>query len=240
MTGALALASSIALGWSGSRDLKTIGHVRLEYQRVFQASVSVFGVVAIGFYVFRGTLIQSDLPQGYILIMLPFGLVALLLSRVMRRKRLNHRGDTSHCASQTRVIGNRKHRRRFVAGVVSSSRSPLTDGWRTCRKGCASPCYVPKGRRDRWRSNPEFTRSRGPGGSRLWRGKLVATTSLTILRPSMVRRLSWDLENADAEPSLVPPLTTIAGPRVKIRPIAGPSLIDVNRPRYRSANRILR
>ena len=56
MTGALALAWSIALGWSGSRDLKTIGHVRLECQRVFQASVSVFGVVAIGFYVFRGTL----------------------------------------------------------------------------------------------------------------------------------------------------------------------------------------
>jgi hypothetical protein len=71
----LALGWLVALSWSGSRDVKIVGHGPVEYKRIIQASLSLFGLVAIGSYLF-----QLDLPRSYLLIMLPAGLAALLAS----------------------------------------------------------------------------------------------------------------------------------------------------------------
>jgi len=72
-TAGLAIAWLAALNWSGSRDGTVIGHGPTEYKRVIQASLSLFGLVAIGSYLF-----QLDLPRSYLIIMLPAGLFSLL------------------------------------------------------------------------------------------------------------------------------------------------------------------
>jgi exopolysaccharide biosynthesis polyprenyl glycosylphosphotransferase len=68
----------------------------------------------------------------------------------------------------------------------------------------------------------------------------VAVTATAAFGPSAVRRLSWELENTDAELILAPALTNIAGPRIHTQPVAGLPLIHVARPTYRGANRILK
>jgi exopolysaccharide biosynthesis polyprenyl glycosylphosphotransferase len=68
----------------------------------------------------------------------------------------------------------------------------------------------------------------------------VAVTATASFGPSAVRKLSWDLENTDAELILAPALTNIAGPRIHTQPVAGLPLIHVARPTYRGANRILK
>ena len=68
----------------------------------------------------------------------------------------------------------------------------------------------------------------------------VAVTSTAAFGPSAVRRLSWQLEDTDAELILAPALTNIAGPRIHTQPVAGLPLIHVDRPTYRGANRILK
>ena len=68
----------------------------------------------------------------------------------------------------------------------------------------------------------------------------VAVTSTASFGPSAVRKLSWELEDTDAELILAPALTNIAGPRVHTQPVAGLPLIHVDRPTYRGANRILK
>jgi exopolysaccharide biosynthesis polyprenyl glycosylphosphotransferase len=68
----------------------------------------------------------------------------------------------------------------------------------------------------------------------------VAVTSTTAFGPSAVRRLSWELEDTDAELILAPALTNIAGPRIHTQPVAGLPLIHVDRPTYRGANKILK
>ena len=55
-----------------------------------------------------------------------------------------------------------------------------------------------------------------------------------------MRKLSWELEDTNAELILAPALTNIAGPRVHTHPVAGLPLIHVDRPTYRGANQILK
>jgi exopolysaccharide biosynthesis polyprenyl glycosylphosphotransferase len=68
----------------------------------------------------------------------------------------------------------------------------------------------------------------------------VAITATASFGPSAVRKLSWELEDTDAELILAPALTNIAGPRIHTQPVAGLPLIHVDRPTYRGANRILK
>ncbi len=68
----------------------------------------------------------------------------------------------------------------------------------------------------------------------------VAVTATASFGPSAVRKLSWELEDTDAELILAPALTNIAGPRIHTQPVAGLPLIHVDRPTYRGANRILK
>ena len=55
-----------------------------------------------------------------------------------------------------------------------------------------------------------------------------------------MRKLSWELEDTDADLVLAPALTNIAGPRIHTQPVAGLPLIHVDRPTYRGANRLLK
>jgi exopolysaccharide biosynthesis polyprenyl glycosylphosphotransferase len=68
----------------------------------------------------------------------------------------------------------------------------------------------------------------------------VAVTSSTSFGPNAVRRLSWELEDTDAELILAPALTNIAGPRIHTQPVAGLPMIHVDRPTYRGANKSLK
>jgi exopolysaccharide biosynthesis polyprenyl glycosylphosphotransferase len=68
----------------------------------------------------------------------------------------------------------------------------------------------------------------------------VAVTATAAFGPSAVRKLSWELEDTDADLVLAPALTNIAGPRIHTQPVAGLPLIHVDRPTYRGANRLLK
>ncbi|MDQ2848163.1 MAG: exopolysaccharide biosynthesis polyprenyl glycosylphosphotransferase, partial [Actinomycetota bacterium] len=68
----------------------------------------------------------------------------------------------------------------------------------------------------------------------------VAVTASATIGPSVVRRLSWQLEDTHAGLVLAPALTDIAGPRIHTQPVNGLPLIHVDKPTYRGANRLLK
>jgi exopolysaccharide biosynthesis polyprenyl glycosylphosphotransferase len=55
-----------------------------------------------------------------------------------------------------------------------------------------------------------------------------------------LRRLGWDLEKTRAELLLAPAVTEIAGPRVRIRPVCGMSLLQMERPELRGLRRMVK
>ena len=233
-TVALALTWLVALSWSGSRDVRVVGHGPVEYKRVIQASLSVFGLVAIGSYLFR-----AELPRSYLVIMLPAGLFGLLVSRYLWRRWLHHRRDSGRYMSQVLAVGDRHtvtellrdlkrapHAGYRVVGVCVGD-GPLLPG---VRRAAEMIDGVPiLGSLDQVAA---VARSCG--------ADTVAVTSSTAFGPSAVRRLSWELEDSDADLILAPALTNIAGPRIHTQPVAGLPLIHVDRPTYRGANRILK
>ena len=222
-----------ALTWTGSRDVKVVGHGPVEYKRVIQASLGLFGLVAIGSY-----LLQLDLPRSYLLIMLPAGLIALLASRYIWRRWLHRRRDDGRYMSHVLAVGDRHTVTELVRDLKRAPRA----GYRV-----VGVCLAPEMRR----TDPEMpTVIEGVpvlGGlddvaeiARSCDADTVAVTSSAAFGPSRVRKLSWELEDTSAELILAPALTNVAGPRVHTQPVAGLPLIHVDRPTYRGANRILK
>jgi exopolysaccharide biosynthesis polyprenyl glycosylphosphotransferase len=224
----------VALAVSGSRDPKAVGHGPVEYKRVIQASLSVFGLVAIGSYLF-----QLDLPRSYLVIMLPAGLAALLVSRYLWRRWLHHRRDDGRYMAHVLAVGDRH----TVVELLQDLKRAPRAGYRV-----VGVCVGEDPRHPEKNKTPGFVDGVPILGSldqvaevaRTCGADTVAVTSTTAFGPSAVRRLSWQLEDTDAELILAPALTNIAGPRIHTQPVAGLPLIHVDRPTYRGANKILK
>lgn len=68
----------------------------------------------------------------------------------------------------------------------------------------------------------------------------VAVLPSPELEGSTLRKLGWDLESTEAELLLAPAVTEVAGPRVRIRPVAGLPLMHVERPEFSGARRMVK
>ena len=234
LSAAFAIAWMVVLSWSGSRDGKVTGHGHIEYKRVIQASLSLFGLVAIVSF-----MLQLDLPRSYWVIMLPVGLAALLVSRYLWRRWLHRQRDAGSYMSNVIAVGDRHTVTELLQDLDRAPRA----GYRVVGV-CIAPDAVSSGTDltdDMVGGVPVLGSLKEVAAVAISSGAdAVAVTSSTAFGPSAVRRLSWELEDTDAELILAPALTNIAGPRVHTQPVAGLPLIHVDRPTYRGANRILK
>jgi exopolysaccharide biosynthesis polyprenyl glycosylphosphotransferase len=232
VTMALLVIWLLALTWYGTRDWRTVGFGPAEYRRIIQATFTVFGVVAIASYLYK-----LELPRSYLLVMMPLGLGALLGARYVWRRWLHRQRDTGEYLSLVLAVGDVV----TVTELLNDLRRAPRAGYRVigvCVSGGMGSAEDPLlkiaevpvlGGLDKV---AEIVRTSG--------ADTVAVTATAAFGPSAVRRLSWELENTDAELILAPALTNIAGPRIHTQPVAGLPLIHVARPTYRGANRILK
>lgn len=220
----------LALDWSGSRDGTVTGHGPTEYKRVIQASLSVFGLAAIGSFLF-----DLDMPRSYVIMMLPAGLVMLLASRYVWRRWLYRRRDNGAMMATVVAVGDRHAVGELIADLARSPRA----GYRVVG-ACVSPDPAAADAAS-FAGVPVlgFPADVAAVATRMG-ADAVAVTASAAFGPSAVRRLSWDLEGTDTELILAPALTNIAGPRVHTQPVAGLPLIHVDHPTYRGANRIVK
>jgi exopolysaccharide biosynthesis polyprenyl glycosylphosphotransferase len=221
----------LALDWSGSRDGTVIGHGPTEYKRVIQASLSVFGLAAIGSFLFN-----LDMPRSYVILMLPAGLVALLATRYIWRRWLFRRRDEGLMMSEVIAVGDRHTVGELLSDLARAPRA----GYRVIGV-CVNP--DPTAGQDRTELDGITVLGAPADVARIatdLHADAVAVTASAAFSPSAVRRLSWDLEGTDTQLILAPALTNIAGPRVHTQPVAGLPLIHVDRPTYRGANRIFK
>jgi len=235
LTAVLLVAWMVVLTWSGSHDPKTIGYGAAEYKHVIHATLIVFGAVAIVSYLF-----QLELPRSYLVIMMPAGLGAILLDRFIWRRWLHGQRDVGQFMSQVLAVGNIH----TVTELLRDLRLAPRAGYKVIGV-CVSQ---------------DVNGVDHDGGAlisidgvpvlgdltcvakvaRQSRADTVAITATAAFGPSAVRRLSWELEETDAELVLAPALTNIAGPRIHTQPVAGLPLIHVDRPTYRGANQLLK
>lgn len=191
-----------------------------EYTRILEASLVLFGGVAIGSYMF-----QVQLSRRYFLLMLPIGLFGLFIWRWIARKILiARRGRGDYC------------RNALIVGSSQSASAMLAELRRRPEMGvhfvgaCLSDTASPK----------TLARMRVPivGGvgnvievmGDLQCDALVITAS-PELTPQAIRRISWAVDPS-TQVILAPSIVDVAGPRMHLRPVNGLSLVEVEMPRF--------
>lgn len=209
-----------ALALYDTRGDRVIGVGSTEYRLVADASVRVFGFLAIVAF-----LLHVDLARGYILIAFPVGIVALLASRwiwrqwlVAERKRGNYSARVLLVGSTSSVIHLARELARTPEAGYRVVGAAVSAGTRGQIAGSVVQSF---------------------GGFDDLAEALIATgadtviiTSADDLPPERIRQLSWSLEPGRQHLVVAPGLTDIGGPRIHTRPVQGLPLIHVETPTY--------
>ena len=216
---ALALGWFITLGIGESRDPKVFGIGPVEYKRVVGLTFFTFGLYAIIAFSLR-----AQVGRGYLLIALPVGLVLLLLSRWLWRKRLHRQ--------------RRRHRNIYRALVVGEREKSAHVARQIARNRHAG--FGLLGAVTELGSNQELLPGLPVVASyddlleavdRLKVDTLIMTSPDSIA-PERMRRIGWELEARNVDLIVTVALTDIAGPRIHTTPISGLPLIHVEHPKF--------
>jgi len=215
------LSWMLMLGIFGTRGYRVLGTGPQEYRQVADATVRLFGLVAIVAF-----LLQIDFARGYILIAFPLGLGVLVFSRWIWRIWLGAKRADGLYSSRVLLVGSRvstshlagELARNPAAGyLVVGACVPNTVGTDPL-PGLDIPVF------DDVDNVQEAMTAVG--------ADTVVVASSGELSPQQMRELSWRLEPGRQHLVVAPSLTDIGGPRIHTRPVAGLPLIHVEVPRY--------
>jgi exopolysaccharide biosynthesis polyprenyl glycosylphosphotransferase len=229
----IVVSASVAAAWVAAlsiyrtRALQIVGDGLEEYRRVWTATLSLFGVIAVVSTIFR-----LDIARGYLAIALPLGLVVLSMNRWLGRKFLARRRSLGGCMRSVLAVGRMDSIQTLAQSLV---RSPY-DGYQLV--GVCAP-GLPKDRM--------HVPMIGDVSAYPYDGDIAAavtrsgadTVVLTSghLDPDEIRALSWQLESMDVELMVSPGMVDVAGPRLTMRRVGGLPLLHVDKPQYDGAKR---
>lgn len=210
-----------ALDLFDTRSVRVLGVGTQEYRAIADATIRLFGIVAIVAF-----LLQLDLARGYLLIAFPLGLVVLLFSRWMWRQWLIVKRREGSYASRVLLVGSVESATTIAREL---SRAPEA-GYRVL--GACVPTDAIGG------TLPGLSVPTSGGVERALEvmrdlgADTIVITSSDELAPERVRQLSWGLIPGVEHLVVAPSLTDIGGPRIHTRPVAGLPLIHVETPRF--------
>ncbi len=228
MLGVLWLAS---LSLYRTRGPRMVGEGAEEYRRLADASLRLFGLVAIVALVFR-----MDFARGYLFLAFPAGVLLLFGSRWLQRKWLmRRRAEGGYCA-RVLVVGGR----RSVASVARSFARDSAGGYTVV--GCCVPGFT---------GQPGETFTIDGAAVPMWGDEsaviaalqacgadTVAVAATDQLGHEGMRELAWDLHSLDVDMVVAPGVVDVAGPRLTMRPVAGLPLLHVEEPQFLGASKV--
>jgi exopolysaccharide biosynthesis polyprenyl glycosylphosphotransferase len=222
----LAMIWMLMLDIFATRDHKVIGSGTLEYKRVTDATIRLFGLFAIVSFLFR-----IDLARGYFLTALPAGVLLLLFSRWQWRQWLRRRQAKGTYISRSLLMGERQKSAHVAATIQRTAGTGLH----------LAGAIIDHGRVDKRPVNGipvigdysdllEVVDELGI--------ETVILTGADEINPTDMRRVGWELEARSVELIVAPALTDVAGPRIHSRPVAGMPLIHVSYPAFEGVKRL--
>ncbi|MEV1130047.1 sugar transferase [Agromyces sp. NPDC049794] len=222
----LVLAWMLSLEFFATRDHKIIGTGSLEYKRIADATVRVFGAFAI-----LAFLLQSQVGRGYLLIALPVGLILLLVSRWAWRQWLN---------------GKRAQGQYLYRAVLMGDRAKSQHVAQQMRRDGASGIHIVGAITEHGTTSQDlFSGIPVIGGYAEVLDAIdsadvdtVILTGADTIDPQDMRQLGWDLEARSMSLIVAPALTDVAGPRIHARPVAGLPLIHVEYPSFEGRKQV--
>nr|WP_241993006.1 sugar transferase [Cryobacterium frigoriphilum] len=211
----------LALGAYGSRGYRVVGTGFQEYRLVADATIRLFGLVALVAFLFK-----IDFARGYILIAFPLGLLVLAASRWMWRQWLNVQRLNERFSSRVILVGSLES----VSHLQQELARQPEAGYLV-----VAVC-VPNGSEQGLLGDTNIPISVDLDSLQIAMDESAADTVIVTssdeLPPQRIRELSWSLEPGRQHLVMAPSLTDIGGPRIHTRPVSGLPLIHVETPRY--------
>jgi exopolysaccharide biosynthesis polyprenyl glycosylphosphotransferase len=189
-----------------------------EFRRVFFAAALLLAALGTVSWALR-----LEVARGFVVVALPLATALTLIHRQAQRVWLRHERTRGRLLQTTLLVGPAT----AVAALHQQlSRQPQY-GYRVI--GCCLPDLGV--RRQEFDGIPVLG---GPGDVveivRCYEVDTVAVLPSAELEGAALRRLGWQLESTRADLLLAPALSDIAGPRVRVRPVCGLSLLQADRP----------
>ena len=210
-----------ALSLIDSRSERVIGTGTAEYVRVANASITLFGFIAITAF-----LLKVEVARGYLLISLPAGILVLVFSRWMWRQWLIAHRSMNEYSARVLLVGSPES----VTQIARELERTPSAGY-----AVVGACTTSNGRALTLRNGmlPVLGGIDDVEAALATTGAdTVAVTSTDELPPDKVKQISWRLEAGKQHLVLAPSIVDIAGPRLHTRPVAGLPLIHVETPRF--------
>ncbi|MFI5692994.1 sugar transferase [Kribbella sp. NPDC051586] len=188
-----------------------------EFRSLMRSGVGLTAAVAMTSYVTK-----TEIARGFVVLAIPVMVVSALLLRYALRKDLHRHRVRGRCMHRVLVVG----RSGPAATLCEHLESRPTDGFRvvaTCR---------PRG--DGHNNGPlqpdELDEPDILAAADRHAVDVVAISTDPELVGQSLRRLSWALEQRGIELIVSPGIIEVAGPRISVRPVAGLSLLHLERP----------
>ncbi|GAA1469908.1 polyprenyl glycosylphosphotransferase [Microbacterium thalassium] len=217
------------LSLSDSRSDRIMGSGNTEYVRIVDASIRLFGVIAIGAFLFR-----VDVARGFLLISLPLGISVLLFERWLWRQWLISQRHIGRYSAKVLLVGSDASVREIAHELA---RTPSA-GYRV-----VGAC-VPTGRVAATIDGTDIPIMGNVNAIEqaiaITGADTVAVSSTDELPPHKVKQISWNLVAGQQHLVLAPSIIDIAGPRIHTRPVSGLPLIHVETPRFSVGQRFLK
>lgn len=226
---ALVAVWMLLLATFDTRGYRVIGAGSIEYKRILELSVRLFGAIAI-----LAFLLRVDVARGYLLIAFPLGVAVLCLSRWLWRKWLIAKRANGEWVARVLLVGSEQS----VAMIARELARSASAGYHV-----VGAC-VPSGRiADTIEGTDIPVMGSVDAVERAMKAcdaDTVAVTSTDDLPADKVKQISWNLQPGKQHLVLAPSIVDIAGPRLMTRPVAGLPLIHIETPRFTLGQRIVK
>lgn len=228
-----AYALIIVAGWlvamqnSGGYDVRHLATGPTEAKIVFRASAVTVSVLAIYCYATK-----TQLARGFVIGVIPVGIVLLLLGRAAVRRVVSHRRRKGQWVHRILAVGTTESVHHLLEVTERATGAGLHVVG-VCVED--SPIGAVIGADDRVRVVGGVREAAATAS--LVDADVVAVTG-SGLGPRGVRELGWALEGTGRGLVIAPSLTEIAGPRVRVSPVEGLPLVWLEQPQLGRVPRI--
>jgi exopolysaccharide biosynthesis polyprenyl glycosylphosphotransferase len=203
------------LWFNGSRDTNILGFGADEYKRLTNASLLSFTFIAFISYIFK-----LEISRGLVLIIYPFGLLILFLSRrILRRRLLRARADGRYLSKVLLIhsgesdpvelrLAQAQHAGFNVVTKIVTAENLKLDIKNIVTQVLENKCDQ------------------------------IMVGQSAVISATELRELGWALEETNIDLVVAPAVTEIAGPRLKVSNVEGLPLLHLEQPDFSGASRV--
>ena len=197
------------LSLNGSRDLKILGFGADEYKRLTSSTLLSFTSIAFISYI-----LKLEISRAFVLLVFPFGLFSLFLSRrILRKNLLKDRLQGKYLSKVLLVLSN------DVDPVEARLNLAQHAGFKIISKFLIN-------------SKEELDVKKIISEAQANQCDQIIIGQSASISAEELRKLGWALEKTNIDLVVAPAVTEIAGPRLKVSNVEGLPLLHLEQPSF--------